>query len=122
MLNIYNYIFYRFYFQYCKTTNRTKSSSAYFAVVSLTWVVLFNIFTILIPFRNKIPVYPDWAAIIPVVILLLLNSYWFFRKEKYLEIEKKYANENPKQRERGGVLTVIYVVLSFLSLIILGCL
>lgn len=49
-----------------------------------------------------------------VVVVMIILSMIYFRKDKREAILQKYSGENRKKRIRGNIIVAVYVALSFL--------
>ena len=47
-------------------------------------------------------------------LITIIVTMFYYRKERYRPIIKKYSQENNSQRIRGNIIVAVYVALSFL--------
>lgn len=112
---MFNYLYYKLYQASLKSS--LSDIPDFMTAVSFGGLISVNILVIS-AFLAKIDVMPFWfsskeqAGGFAFVVIVLTKFY--YRKERYRLIIKKYSQENDKERIRGNVIVAIYVVLSFL--------
>ena len=112
---MFNYLYYKLYRASLKSSLRDIPE--FLAPVFLGGLVSANILVIS-AFLAKLDVLPflfsskEKGGAFALVIIVL--AMFYYRKERYRSIIKKYSQENDKERIRGNVIVAIYVTLSFL--------
>ena len=112
---MFNYLYYKLYRASLKSSLRDIPE--FLAPVFLGGLVSANILVIS-AFLAKLDVLPflfsskEKGGAFAFVIIVL--AMFYYRKERYRSIIKKYSQENDKERIRGNVIVAIYVTLSFL--------
>lgn len=114
MKNIYFYTYYKLY-KFTVKTN--KDVVEWTSMIFLSQLLFFNLFSIIfyinlsnIDFlrQNGINVMVSLQGLI-----LFVNYLLFIRKDHYLEIIKKYSNEDKPQKIIGTIAVLIYITVSF---------
>jgi len=112
---MFNYLYYKLYQASLKSSLRDIPE--FLAPVFLGGLVSANILVIS-AFLAKIDVIPflfsskEKGGAFSLALIVL--AMFYYRKERYRPIIKKYSQENDKERIRGNVIVAIYVALSFL--------
>jgi hypothetical protein len=112
---MFNYLYYKLYQASLKSSLRDIPE--FLAPVFLGGLVSANILVIS-AFLAKLDVLPflfsnkAQGGVFALIIIVL--AMFYYRKERYRLIIKKYSQENDKERIRGNVIVAIYVALSFL--------
>lgn len=115
--NLY-YRFYRFI-----TALGENSIPRYNAVLLLSILLILNFITsvvlIMIVTRKIIIVdLPKGYLFIIGLLIIALNSYRVFGKNRYKNIEDRFKNEGKGARIRSNLLAVVYIVLTILFLVV----
>ncbi|PWG77955.1 hypothetical protein [Pararcticibacter amylolyticus] len=115
-MRIYNYLLFRIYRFYTDTIK--EETGLLMTVASLSTLFLsFNIYTIYSfltykgLFNDIIP--GKYYVLIPMAIIWLLNYFIFVRGEQFLEY-------NFKKDVKGGILIVLYILITAVSFIIVA--
>jgi len=118
-VKILEYIYYRLYYVLQKTN--AKDIAEYVASVWL--VVLFGLNIIVVVgnfgFNPLKHISSKAYGLILFVPLMLLMYFLFVRDKRYLQLVEQYANETKEQRIRGHLILIVYVVTTFVALILL---
>lgn len=114
-----------FYWQFCKDKKNCHSSrgSVYPAIVVLTVICFGNFLTALYvvsKFIVRLPKLGDLAITMVVLFFFILNCIIFYRKKKYLEIEKLFCDESDDEKHRNNLLCELFLIYSMFSFVTLG--
>lgn len=115
----FRYLFYRLYQLMISVGNGDVAE--YFAVLLMATTLGLNFYSITsisYVLGYKIDLGLDTGLKIGIYYFLLttLLYFSFVHKKKFLEIAKNYGNETTKEKNRGKVFAISYIVLSFLLL------
>jgi len=112
---MFDYLYYKLYQASLKSSLQTIPE--FLAPVFLGGLISANILVIS-AFLAKMDILPflfsskeQAGAFASAVIILTMFCY---RKKRYKQVLKKYAQESDKERIRGNIVVAIYVVVSFL--------
>jgi len=115
-MNYYKFFYYWLYKKICKIGNWQVERSTHFI---LTLVVSANIFTMLFLtdlFLFHI-IYLKYAMMFMFLLVFAINFYLFIFRKKYLVIIKNF-DKNEEIYGRGTTIVLIYLLISFLSILI----
>lgn len=118
------YVFFRIYI---RNINKKKliddSLWMAFATVSLLMFSKFIILFEIIDIIYKINLFGEISKlliIITMLVIMIINYFWFIYKKKYLEIIVNYKNETEKQKLVRGLLIFLYFILVIATIVILA--
>ncbi len=115
-MNYYKYLYYWFYKKLSNLGDWNLEGCAHFAV---TMIIMANVFSFLLLVEIL------WFKIILFkyvisklfLILFILNLFIFIYKKKYITIIKQF-NKHKTKRFKGNVVVIIYLLITFLSFLI----
>ena len=123
MINIFEYLFYKFYRLQVRIGNKDDAPmlalmilSASILLYSIDILILSSIlFNLKLPFSDN-KIFPITFSIIVIVIL----HFSLYYKGKYKKIIQKYQNESEAKRRKGNFFSIAFVSLAYIWFV-LGC-
>lgn len=124
LCKFYRYLIYRLY----HFRNDTPIFNTIATLTIVHWFQLLNIFYVVDEFTS----YKIWNSIFspskfnPVVVILfgILNFILLYNKKKWKSYDEEFKNESPKERKRGLIIVLSYligtIILSFVLVIAIG--
>ena len=121
-MQILDYLYYKIY-----RANLIGSARdiAEYATPLYIGILLFTNFFVLGDFLRKIDLLPFFLlnkkqAIIFMVFFLGVTNILYLYKRRYKKIISKYEVESEIQRKRGNLIVLLYVIISFLLIFVIG--
>lgn len=116
-MKVFNYLYYKLYQAFLKSS--MHDIPEFLAPVGLGGLLSSNILVVS-AFLAKLDILPflfsNKGQAGGFSILLVILTMLYYRKKRYIKILKKYSQESKKQKLKGNMVTIIYVILSFLSI------
>lgn len=113
MVKIFNYLYFRLY----KFAKQTKTvDPAWTAMLLLSALMMFNLFTILLLFLkiNEVFFYSPYIISGLIGVLIVgFNYFNFIYKEKYSAIITEFEKETSWQKIISSVLTILYIIVTW---------
>jgi archaellum biogenesis protein FlaJ (TadC family) len=123
-----NYLFYRLY-RFFEITEKHLTPSGlrmpdYLASLAIALLLILNLITVDVIFNSIYGVHIVLSSILVTFtfsLLILLMVYFLFNRKKiYVTIVAKYETESPIKRGMSILFTLVYVVASFLLLMVVS--
>ena len=119
------YWFFRFNKKKASGAEETDKEASVLAVMLLSAVMFLFVFSLLFAislFITKLPK-PSSLFIYSVgIVIVVLNSFFFFSHKRYLMIKKRFENEDKRMRIVRSLLCFLFVFISMFAMGILGVL
>jgi hypothetical protein len=124
LCKFYRYLIYRLY----HFRNDTPIFNTIATLTIVHWFQLLNIFYVVDEFTS----YKIWNSIFspskfnPIIVILfgILNFILLYNKKKWKSYDEEFKNESPKERKRGLIIVLSYligtIILSFVLVIAIG--
>ncbi len=124
LCKFYRYLIYRLY----HFRNDTPIFNTIATLTIVHWFQLLNIFYVV----NEFTSYKIWNSIFspskfnPMIVILfgILNFILLYNKKKWKSYDEEFKNESPKERKRGLIIVLSYligtIILSFVLVIAIG--
>lgn len=124
LCKFYRYLIYRLY----HFRNDTPIFNTIATLTIVHWFQLLNIFYVVDEFTS----YKIWNYIFspskfnPMIVILfgILNFILLYNKKKWKSYDEEFKNESPKERKRGLIIVLSYligtIILSFVLVIAIG--
>lgn len=124
LCEFYRYLIYRLY----HFRNDTPIFNTIATLTIVHWFQLLNIFYVVDEFTS----YKIWNSIFspskfnPMIVILfgILNFILLYNKKKWKSYDEEFKNESPKERKRGLIIVLSYligtIILSFVLVIAIG--
>jgi hypothetical protein len=124
LCKFYRYLIYRLY----HFRNDTPIFNTIATLTIVHWFQLLNIFYVVDEFTS----YKIWNSIFspskfnPMIVILfgILNFILLYNKKKWKSYDEEFKNESPKERKRGLIIVLSYligtIILSFVLVIAIG--
>ena len=124
LCKFYRYLIYRLY----HFRNDTPIFNTIATLTIVHWFQLLNIFYVVDEFTS----YKIWNSIFspskfnPMIVILfgILNFILLYNKKKWKSYAEEFKNESPKERKRGLIIVLSYligtIILSFVLVIAIG--
>jgi hypothetical protein len=116
MKKVYEILFYRIY-RFLVLLNHNDFFASLISLTLISFFISLNLLTIIFIFDIGITNLIK-RPIFLFFIVLIFNSYLFLNKQNYLTIKSKYKNEDKKKRKVRILLTVIYILITFILFLI----
>lgn len=118
MKNIFNYLFYKLYSAHKKGSMNDIAEFA--AAINFGLLIAINFFVVF-GFLAKLNVIPffysnKYQAGFAVIACIILSIMYFLLNKRYKTIFEIYSQESKKDKLRGNIIVVSYVIVSFLSI------
>ena len=123
-----NYLFYRLY-RFFEITEKHLTPSGlrmpdYLASLAIALLLILNLITVDVIFNSIYGVHIVLSSILVAftfALLILLMVYFLFNRKKiYVMIVAKYETESPIKRGMSILFTLVYVLASFLLLMVVS--
>lgn len=118
-MKVLDFLYYRLYKLLLKTTEADIAHHS--AYMFMTMFLSINFIVVVINLGiNLLEIAPAriWSLII-CGIMMIFFYFLFVRSKRYLRLEAYYANESKKERVRGNLILLAYVVGTILALLFL---
>jgi hypothetical protein len=120
MKKVLYYLYYRLFEMHSR--GEEISLGAFLSVITTSFMFWLNIFT-LAGFLNKINVLPIFfnkdSWIIFMIVLFVVDYFFFMHKKKFEEIILMFKNESKREKIKGGLLVLLYILLSVAAFVIM---
>jgi len=124
MVRAYEYLFYRLYCWQRRigvSDLASALSALVFLLIVVCWNLLFMLELIELIFRSRVPLIRalSTSEILIAATLLAIPQYFFLvHDRRYRKIAQKFELESNRQRRARGIVVFLYVVFSFLLLVL----
>lgn len=112
-----NYLYYKLFQASLKSS--LKDIPEFMTSISFGGLISVNILVVN-ALLSKLDIFPFlFSGKIQVGIFVLVTILFpiiFYNKKRFKTVQKKYSQENNKERIKGNIIVAIYVAISFLSI------
>lgn len=115
-------LLYRFY--YCifvglkRSMKGNDGAIAFMSALLLSYLLFLNLFAILLLLKSVMQIQKPLFCLL-LIVFPISSSVYFLTGKKYLQIKAMFDNEEKKVRTRRRIMCVVYMVLSFVIVMVI---